>query len=185
MKSYVCALTAVALSVPLVYGATDPFVGTWRLNVRQSRYAPGACPKRMVIEMEAAGDGIRYRSETTHANGNSSRSEYTAEYNGKEAIVTGTNGLMTPVSLKRVERNVVVASYMRALQVLATSRRVVSGGGRVMTITTVSKTREGKVVTNVGVYDRSPSCVTEGKLKIPEASCACGVRLTSGSSASC
>lgn len=108
----------------------------------------------MVIEMEKVGDGIRYRSRTTLANGRSTQAEYTAEYNGKETIVMGAAGMLAPVSLKRVDSNTVVASYSRALQVVATSRRVVSKNGRVLTVTTVSKDSGGNTVTNTGVYDR-------------------------------
>jgi hypothetical protein len=66
----------------------------------------------------------------------------------------GTHGILLPVSLKRIAPNAVVASYTRGLQVVATSRRVVSNDGRVMTVTTVSRDRTGKTVTNIGVYER-------------------------------
>jgi len=155
MRIHRCLLVAALLSTSLVYGNTDPFIGTWRLNVQKSRYAPGTCPKRMVIQMEPAGGGVQYRSETTYANGATSYSRYTADYNGAEAIVTGAKGLMTPVSLKRIDSRTVLASYSRAFRVLATSRRVVSSDGKVMTITTISNDKDGKAVTNVGVYEKS------------------------------
>ncbi len=69
-------------------------------------------------------------------------------------MVMGTNGLLTPVALKRLTSNIVVAFYKRGFQVIATSRREVSGDGRTMTITTTSADRDGKVVTNIGVYER-------------------------------
>jgi hypothetical protein len=154
MKRFAYVLVSGILWASLAVGAADPFVGKWRLNPQKSQYAPGTIPVRMVIEMDAVGDGIHYRSETTYSNGYSTHSEYTADYNGREAIVTGSIGLMTPVSLKRVDSNVVVASYVRALQAIATSRREVSPDGRIMTITTTSRDRDGKVVTTTGVYER-------------------------------
>jgi hypothetical protein len=155
MKIKLYLLISVALSAPLAGGTTNPFDGTWKLNVQKSKYAPGTCPKRMTIWMETVGDGVHYRSETTYANGRSSSSQYTADYSGPEAIVRGAAGLMAPVSLKRIDSRRVLASYVRAFGVVATSRRVVSVNGRVMTITTTSRDHDGKVVTNVGVYDRS------------------------------
>jgi len=143
--------------------STDPFVGKWILNVHRSNYPPGTCPKRMVIEMATAGDGIRYHSETTYANGSTTQATYRAQYNGQEAIVTGAHGLLLPVSLKRINSHTVVASYTRLLQVTATSRRVVSADGRTMTITTVSKDRSGKRFTTLGVYQRQPD---EGKISL-------------------
>jgi hypothetical protein len=163
MKRYfsllILAVLLVSAVTPVFAGSPpvnhDPFVGTWKLNPQKSRYPHGACPKRMVIVMEAAGERVRYHSETTYADGNSSRSEYTADYSGKEAIVVGSTGLLLPVSLKRVDAGTVVASYMRGLQVVATSRRVVSRDGRLMTITTTSRDKSGKNVTAIGVYEKS------------------------------
>jgi hypothetical protein len=136
-------------------GVADPFAGTWTLNVQKSRYPGGACPKRMVIVMETAGEGVRYRSETTYAHGYSTRAEYTAAYSGKEALVMGSGGLLLPVSLKRLDAYTVVARYTRGLQVVATSRRVVSRDRRMMTITTTSPDKSGKRVTSIGVYEKS------------------------------
>jgi hypothetical protein len=138
-----------------VLAAADPFVGTWTLNLQKSKYPPGTLPKRMIIRMEAADDGIRYRSETIDAAGRTSTAEYIAGYDGKEAIVKGGLGLLLPVSLKRVDANTVDASYMRGFQVVAASRRVVSKDGRVMTVTTTSKDKDGNSVTNIGIYDRT------------------------------
>ena len=133
----------------------DPFAGTWKLNPQKSRYPHGACPKRMTIVMEAAGEGVRYRSETIYADGNSSRSEYIADYSGRESIVVGSAGLLLPVSLKRVDAYTVVARYMRGLQIVATSRRHVSTDGRLLTITTTSPDNLGKKVTTIGVYGKT------------------------------
>jgi hypothetical protein len=145
---------------PAVPAATDPFAGTWTLNLQRSKYPPGTLPKRMVIQMEAVGDSIRYRSETIDAGGRTSTAEYIAGYDGKEAIVKGRLGLLLPVSLKRVDSNTVEASYMRGFQVVATSRRVVSKDGLVMTVTTTSKDKDGNTVTNIGIYDRSAETPT-------------------------
>jgi len=141
--------------VSSVGAAADPFVGRWVLDVGRSHYAEGAAPRAMVIDMEAAGDGIRYRSETTYQDGRTARSEYTAGYDRRPVLVTGSRGLLLPVSLDRTDSHTVVASYTRALVVVATSRRVVSADGRVMTITTTSKNAEGKEATTVAVFTKA------------------------------
>lgn len=161
----VVRLRSTCLAVALLLasaasGATDPFLGTWMLNVQKSSYPPGKLPKRMIIQMEAAGDGVRYRSETTDAGGRTSTAEYVAGYDGKEAIVKGRVGLLLPVSLKRVDSNTVEASYLRGFQVVATSRRVVSKDGLVMTVTTTSKDKDGNSVSNIGIYDRTAEAAT-------------------------
>lgn len=168
MKSYIYLLmsTALLISTTAFVGAghTDPFAGTWKLNVEKSTYPPRACPRQMVIMMETAGEGISYRSETLYENGNVARAQYTADYSGKEAMVTGNAGVLLPVSLKKIDDNTVIASYKRGFQVLATSRRTLSAGGRVMTITTTSNDKTGKPVTSIGVYDKVDS-VTDAAAK--------------------
>jgi hypothetical protein len=154
MKSIFSLLIATALLTTSATASTDPFVGKWKLDTQHSSYPAGTCPKEMVIEMEAAGQGVRYRSHSTYANGRTSRAEYTAEYNGKQAVVMGDHGLLLPVSLQRIDPRTVVASYTRGLQVFATSRRVISSDGRRMTITTKSRDQDRKNVTTVGVYER-------------------------------
>jgi hypothetical protein len=153
MKRIWLLLTAVLL-VTSATASPDPFLGRWTLNAQRSNYPPGSCPKRMTIEMEAAGRGIHYRSESVYPNGATTRAEYTAEYNGKPAIVMGTHGMLLPVSLKRIDSHTVLASYEESFQIVATSRRVVSADGRHMTITTNSRNRSGKAVTIVGVYEK-------------------------------
>ena len=157
--SLLFAVLFISLALP-VSAATpacdhDPFAGTWKLNPQKSKYPGATSPKRMVIVMECAGNGVRYRSETTYADGRSSRSEYTANYDGKEAIVMGSGGLLLPVSLKRVDVNTVVATYRRGGQTIASSRRVVSKDGRKMTISTNSPDQSGKNVLSIGVYDKA------------------------------
>jgi hypothetical protein len=60
--------------------------------------------------------------------GGTVRSEYTAEYDGKQVIVRGSRGMLLPVSLKRPDSHTVIASYTKELHVVATSRRVTTVG---------------------------------------------------------
>jgi len=163
MKRHLCslllALLIISPNLP-VNAATpgcdhDPFTGTWQMNPQKSRYPGATCPKRMVIVMACAANGVRYRSETIYADGHASRSEYNASYDGKEAIVMGSGGLLLPVSLKRLDAYTVVATYKRGGQTIATSRRVVSKDGRKMTITTNSPDQSGKNVLSIGVYEKT------------------------------
>jgi hypothetical protein len=163
MKRHLCslllALLIISPNLP-VNAATpgcdhDPFAGTWQLNPQKSSYPGATCPKRMLIVMACAANGVQYRSETTYADGHASRSEYNASYDGKEAIVMGSGGLLLPVSLKRLDANTVVATYKRGGQTVATSRRVISKDGRKMTITTNSPDQSGKKILSIGVYEKA------------------------------
>jgi len=37
--------------------ATDPRLGTWKLNVAKSKYEPGPAPKSLTVKIESAGLG--------------------------------------------------------------------------------------------------------------------------------
>jgi len=154
MKTSAATALLMVLFAAGAWASDDPFAGKWVLDVQQSEYPAGSCPTEMVIEIETAGHGVRYKSDATYANGRTVHSEYTAEYDGNPAIVRGTRGMMLPVSLKRVDANTVIATYTRGLQVVARSRRVLSEDKRRMTITTVSKDLSSNSVITVGVYER-------------------------------
>jgi hypothetical protein len=158
-RSEIVKKSLMVLGLLIVWAATalsaaDPFMGKWKMDIHKSKYPAGTCPQSMVIEMEPADHGIRYSSETIQADGRRTYSRYTAEYDGKQVGVLGSRGMLLPVSLSRLDARTILASYTEALQVVATSRRIVSKNGRLMTVTTVSRDRSGKSVTHVGVYEK-------------------------------
>ncbi len=132
----------------------DPFVGIWELDTAVSKYESVDVPKKMMIVMQAAPQGVHYRSDTTFGDLRVASASYSAEYDGRPAMVTGDAGLMTPVVLKRKDRNTVDALYVRGFQAIASSHRVVSTDGATMTITTTSKSAQGTDVVNIGIYHK-------------------------------
>jgi hypothetical protein len=133
--------------------APDLFLGKWILDPQASHYAGNSCPKQMTIEMTREARGVHYQSHTVSSTGDISDVEYTAEYDRRPVMVTGTRGILLPVSLDQKD-GMVVATYRNAFQVAATSQRSLSGDNNTMTITTTSQNSMGTNVTNVGVYKR-------------------------------
>ncbi len=139
--------------------ASDPFVGTWVLRPELSKYAAGAMPKSMIIQMDTVGLGIRYRSQTVRADGQSSYAIYTAEYNGPEAVVSGATRL-APVVLKRIDPYTVEAIYKKDGKLIAVARRVAARDGQSMTVSTTVNGKDGKVSKNTGIYERQLEAVS-------------------------
>lgn len=152
----VCCMVLTPSLVWCAGPATDPFLGRWVLQPGASHYPGNTCPKGMTIEMTREARGIHYHSHTEPRLGEAFDVEYTADYDGKPAMVTGSRGILLPVSLER-RGDAVIATYRSALQVAATSKRVLSADGSAMTITTTSYDAEGTAVSNVGVYRRDTS----------------------------
>jgi len=49
--------------------ASDPRVGTWKLNVAKSKYNPGPAPQSQTLKVEASGKGEKVTSEVVGADG--------------------------------------------------------------------------------------------------------------------
>ena len=147
-------LVVIAMAANVAMAADDPFIGKWQLDLTHSKYGSGNVPQSMTITMEPGDKGIHYHSETTFSNGRHSVTEYTASYDERLTTVQQDSGVSAPVSLKRIDANTVEAQYERGFKTIATSKRVVSGDGKTMTITTVENRKEGKTNTNVSVFHR-------------------------------
>lgn len=151
------ALVLITLTPSYIRGAEpapDLFLGKWVLDSNASHYPGKTCPKAMIIEMTREPRGVHYHSHTEPRVGEPFDVDYTAEYDGKPAMVSGTKGILLPVTLQRTNDGV-TATYRNAFQVAATSRRTLSEHNRTMTITTVSYDSAGTAVTNIGVYRRA------------------------------
>jgi hypothetical protein len=131
----------------------DAFCGRWVMNVAASSYATGDLPQAMIIEMDTANGHEHYRSRTVRRNQQIATAEYTADFDGRLAMVVGDSGMLTPVSLKRMSANTIEATYQRAFQTIARSIRVVSADALTMTITTTISGEPQNIV-NIGIYDR-------------------------------
>ena len=151
---FVLVFWTALLSGQIKVQSGDPFLGNWKLDVAQSQYPTGALPRSMTIEMTPAGDAVHYHSETVSEKGAVSHADYVAGYDGKAVIVAGSHGLLLPIAIRRPGADTVIATYLRGLDVVATSRRVVSEKGALMIITTVWQDAAGKEVTSIGIYRR-------------------------------
>jgi hypothetical protein len=151
-------LMKLALVVTLVaaaYGVqaqADPTVGTWKLNLAKSKYNAGQPPKSSTVVIAAAGQGIKLTSDTVLADGTARKISYTASYDGKDAVVTGTPDY-DGMSLKKTA-NGVEGSRKKAGKVVQTYTRVISADGKTMTVTSTGTTATGAKVDNVQVYDK-------------------------------
>jgi hypothetical protein len=82
--------------------ASDARIGTWKLNVEKSKYSPGPAPQSQTLKVEAAGEGEKATTEGVNAAGTPTMTQYTANYDGKDYPLTGSQNADT-VSLKRID----------------------------------------------------------------------------------
>ena len=133
--------------------ASNPRIGTWKLNVEKSKYSPGPAPQSNTMKIEAAGEGEKATTEGVNAAGTATMTQYTAQYDGKDYPMTGSQNADT-VSLKRIDARTMERTDKKGEKVVATSTRVVSEDGKTMTVTTTGTNAQGQAMNNVTVWEK-------------------------------
>jgi hypothetical protein len=154
--SKIAALAAMSVSVSAVTLAqTDPFVGTWKLNVNESRFASQAMEKNETRIVSSSDKALRVSVQCVDGNGKTRTFEYTSNLDGKNYPIVGDGpyGADT-IAAKLVNANAIQSTLKKDDQALATSTAVVSQEGKVLTITTVGENGIGKPFTSVFVYEK-------------------------------
>jgi hypothetical protein len=132
----------------------DPRVGTWKLNVANSKYNPGPAPQSQTLKIEASGKGEKVTSEVVGADGKRTTSTYTANFDGKDYPLSGSALGADKVSLKRIDARTTERTDKKDGKLIQTLSRVVSQDGKTMTVTGKGTNAEGKPFNNVVVFDK-------------------------------
>ena len=133
--------------------ASDPRIGTWKLNVAKSKYSPGPAPQALTVKVEPSGQGEKVTTEFVNADGTRTTTEYTANFDGKDYPLTGSQ-IADTVSIKRSNARTTVRTDKKGGTVVQTLRRVVSKDGKTMTVTTKGTNAQGQAVNNVAVFEK-------------------------------
>ena len=145
---------ALAITTVAAFGA-DNTIGTWKLNVAQSKYTPAPMPvKSLTVTRETADGGVKQTTTGERADGTAANSSYTAKYDGKDVQVAG-NAPYDTIAIKQVNANTVTDERKKTGgPYKATGRTVVSNGGKTLTMTAKGTTADGKAFTQVFVFDK-------------------------------
>ena len=151
--AFAVALGIAAIPVSRASAQGNPFVGTWTLNVSKSKYNPGPAPKDQTTVIEMAGAGLKISSSGTGADGSAIKTEFTANFDGKDYPVTG-NADYDAVVLKRVSGHKIDITRKKAGKVVQTGGMEVSKDGKTRTVTVEGRNASGAKIHNVSVYDK-------------------------------
>src|SRR3989442_10991505 len=81
----------------------DPRIGTWKLDAAKSKYSPGPAPQSLMVKVEAAGQGEKTTTDFVNTDGTRVTTQYTANFDGKDSPLTGSQFGADMVSLKRID----------------------------------------------------------------------------------
>lgn len=148
-------LAAALFAATLVTNAqsTDPFVGTWTLNVAKSKYDPGPTPKSVTSTYDAAGKGYKVSVINVLPSGKLEYG-YTSDLDGKDVAVTGNNPNADTIAVRRIDARTLEAISKKGGKVTITQRNVVAADGKTRTVTTTGSDAQGQKVNNVAVFER-------------------------------
>jgi hypothetical protein len=133
--------------------ANDPMVGTWKLNVSKSTYAPGPAPKNAINKFEPWEDGIKATIDAVDGQGNKIHAEVAAKFDGKDYSVKGSP-VADALSLKRVNERQIDVVWKKGGKVAMTGKSVISADGKTTTLTQTGTDPQGRSISNVAVYEK-------------------------------
>jgi hypothetical protein len=151
MKTKTLRLTfAMFLATAAFCFASNPLIGTWKLDNARSRLTPGTGDNTTVVyhsvffKMKVTVDGIDAKGRPMH-------SVWTGRFDGKDYPVTGDPD-SDMRSYKKVDDHTLDLTVKKAGKVVATGRIVVSADGQSRTIITNGTDLKGRKFKNRAVY---------------------------------
>ena len=131
--------------------ASDPLVGTWKLNVAKSK---GRAAKSGTTTIDAVGKGVKLSVELVDADGVARKWGFTADYDGKDNPVTGNSPYGDVAALTRVDANTTRITNKQGGKVTSVQTIVVSNDGKTRTTTTKGTGAKGESIDSVAFYEK-------------------------------
>lgn len=150
-KRTILASLAVLVSCIALASSADPNMGTWKLNDAKSKLSSAA--RNHTVVYAAAGDSVKVTVDGVDKDGKPVHSEWTGKFDGKDYPVTG-DSTSDMRSYSKAADGSLSMTAKKAGKVTITGTIKVSADGKTRTVNTTSTEPDGKMVTNVGVYDR-------------------------------
>lgn len=135
--------------------STDPWMGTWKVNLARSTYKPG--PKPTVagtVKMEPMAGGFKTTIDATNPQGQPTHTETVGKFDGKDNPVTGASTPNTTAAYKRINGRTFEVMGKVDGKPTVTTRVVVSADGKSLTATQTGKNDRGETVNNVIVAEK-------------------------------
>ena len=154
------AVVLVSLAALLAASSTartqsDPWMGTWKVNLARSTYRPGPAPTVAgTIKMEPLAGGFKTTIDATNPQGQPTHTETVGKFDGKDNPVTGAPTPNTTAAYKRSNGRTFEVMGKVDGKPTVTTRVVVSADGKTLTATQTGKNAQGENVNNVIVAEK-------------------------------
>ncbi len=151
IKTIVSTLALCFVAVALAF-ASNPNMGTWKLNEAKSKFPPGASKNNTVV-YEAAGDSVKVTVDGVDGDGKPTHNEWTGKFDGKDYALTG-DPISDTRSYKKVDDRTMELTNKKGGKVTVSGRIVISADGKSRTVTVSGTDAKGMKVKSTAVYDK-------------------------------
>jgi len=131
---------------------TDPFLGTWQLNLTKSKDSPGPLPKSQTNNIQAEGQGLKFTITGVNAAGNPINITLTSVFDGMPH--PEGNPYFDARAVARVDAYTLISSVTKAGKLVGTVTFVVSSDGKTATATSILLDANGRHINEIHVYDK-------------------------------
>jgi hypothetical protein len=137
-------LVVVLAAGSVLLAQSNPFVGTWKLDVAKSKYVPGPAPQSQTRTWDDKG---MVMVNGVNAAGKSTSYGYTVTGDGKEYPTMGAiPNTADKLTSKKIDANTVEVNFTKAGKHVETANFKVSADGKTLTI-------HAKGATDAGPFD--------------------------------
>ena len=131
-----------------------PLVGTWRLNLAQSRFASGPPSyARVICRIEPWEDGLKVVYDMIGTRGGVTHWEWTGRLDGKDYALEGVEEVVTNAYSRLDDHTFAIVTKSDG-RPTTTTRIVISPDRKVMTVTSPATNPQGQRVVNTATYER-------------------------------
>jgi hypothetical protein len=148
-------LTTVAILFPVAYFSqttqSNPFAGTWKLNVAQSTFNPGPGPKSETVVIPASEGKVEVRDMDN--DGKEVTWSYPSSFSSSAGTAVPIDGIEGATVTERIANRTVDHKW-KFPDRTESGHGVLSKDGKVMKYTLVGKTEDGKKIHTVLIFEK-------------------------------
>lgn len=156
MKKNFLLSVVMLLACTVGQAQQNPFLGTWKMNLAKSTFAPGPGPATpMTTVVEDIAGGMRMTVLGRNASGGEDRTIRPAILDGKDHPITGTNArVYDTLAVTQIDARTWKEVYKKGGEVVRMGRRAVSADGKAMIFVGVGISPGGRFEHSIIHYDK-------------------------------
>jgi len=140
-------------NLELTLSNLDPLIGTWKLNLAKSTFAPGPAPRSSTLTYQGAGATLTATTEAVDPAGKTTKVVFMRIYDGQPHPTTGSPDYDAS-AYTRVDANNYIISRTKAGRLVEVDTQVISQDGRTNTVTARGVNAAGQPANFVQVFEK-------------------------------